>query len=185
MNNQNNTGAYDLEGVIWHQHSNKLMVKLLELWPDKERLILDLGCGHNFYCTVFDYAGYQTLGIDGAKLRSVDYVLDITEPLNDGAIAEECNVISLEVGEHIPEEKSGAYLDNVTRFKGDVVMSWATPGQAGIGHINCQSNEWVIEKMKNRGYELDFDKTKELRIAVNGCHCSWFINTLMYFKPII
>ena len=71
-------GAYDLEGVIWHTHSNRLMVKILELWTDKTVPVVDLGCGHNFYCSVLSYAGYNAVGVDGVKLKGVDIVADIT-----------------------------------------------------------------------------------------------------------
>ena len=98
-------------------------------------------------------------------------------------IRNKINVLSLEVGEHMPAELTDGYLDNVTRFWGDVIMSWAIPGQAGIGHINCRSNEWVISSLFDRGYQLHHKKTAELREAVKDCHCSWFKNTIMYFAP--
>lgn len=190
-------GAYGEEGVIWHTHSNKLMVEMLKLFPKKVPVI-DLGCGHNWYVTVFDYLGYDAVGVDAVDLKSKLFIKhDITKPIyisvNDGAeylvwskdpeelIPYKHNVISLEVGEHIPSHLSIGYLDNVCRFNGDIIMSWALPDQPGIGHINCQPLEWVTEKMKLRGYHLEFSKTHQLRNAVAGCHCSWFQNTLMYF----
>lgn len=186
---KNENGGYDLEGVIWHQHSNRLMAKIIELWPDTSVSIADLGCGHNFYCSVLNYANYDAWGFDMVDLGSLYFsVADITKPIeNKPAFLEAfshkpTNVISLEVGEHIPLEKSDGYLDNVCSFGGDVIMSWAVKGQAGVGHINCQSNDWVIDKMAERGYLIDFKKTEELRNAVYACHCSWFTHTLMYFS---
>lgn len=176
--NISNNGGYSPEDIIWHQHSNKLLIKIMELWWDKKMPIIDLGCGHNFYMNVMNLLGYIGHGIDLIDFPGV-FPLDITKPLD---IRTPCNVISLEVGEHIPIELSGAYLDNVCRFNGHVILSWAVPGQAGIGHINCQPNEWVIEQMAARNYEHVQDKTNELREAVKDCHCSWFKNTLMYFK---
>lgn len=174
-----NNGSYDLEGVIWHQHSNKLMVEILKLWPEKEIPIIDLGCGHNFYINVLRYAGYKdVMGIDNANLRSVDVIADITHKITQPRYS---RIISLEVGEHIPPHLADAYLDNLTSFGGEVLMSWAIPGQAGVGHINCQSNEWVAKEMAKRGYILYATKTQDLRSAVAGCHCSYFTNTLMYF----
>ncbi|HXP49877.1 MAG TPA: hypothetical protein VN922_07990, partial [Bacteroidia bacterium] len=70
-------------------------------------------------------------------------------------------------------------------FKGDIIMSWAVEGQAGIGHINCRNNYWVVEQLKKRGYKLDEEKTLSMRLAVADCHCSWFKNTLMYFTPCV
>lgn len=183
-----NNGGYDAEGVIWHQHSNKLMVMLLKLWPDKNIPIIDLGCGHNFYSNVFKYLGYDSTGVDIVRLNGIDMCLDVTNPSEfiDSRIflPEPYNVISLEVGEHIPADKADGYLKVITSFKGDIVMSWAVEGQPGVGHINCRNNDWVISQMETRGYKLDLEKTRVLRMAVDGCHCTWFQNTLMYFTPV-
>lgn len=205
-------GAYDLEGVIWHQHSPKLMKKIMELWPDKSVPVVDLGCGLNYYARVLYMAGYSTLGVDAKTLGSViDGSLienrDLSEPIGSVAVWSQnknkigknfqfvlewpdnllvkTNIISLEVGEHIPAEHAGAYLDNVCRFGGDVILSWAIPGQPGHGHINCQSNEWVINEMEKRGYLESEFKSLDMRLATQHCHCTWFRNTLMYFykKP--
>ena len=92
---------------------------------------------------------------------------------------------SFEVGEHIPAEMSDAYRDNLARFGGDILMSWAVPGQAGIGHINCQTNDWVIEEMRKRGYKINWPETQRLRLVMQDCHCTWFRNTLMYFNTSV
>lgn len=183
-------GAYDLEGVIWHQHSNRLMKAILELW-DTGTEIVDLGCGHNFYVSVLKYAGYHAVGVDMVDLGSKHFILeDVTLPNLRETLWDQLklvlgrkNVLSLEVGEHIPHAMADTYLDNLTDFGGDVLMSWALPGQAGVGHINCQSLHWVMEKMNARGYEIDWQTSHNLRQAVVGDHCSWFQHTLMYFKP--
>lgn len=183
---ENNNGAYDLEGVLWHTHSNELMKKILELWPDKTIPVIDLGCGMNYYCSVLNYAGYKAVGVDGTNLKAVDVVADITDQSLKSmwTIPEgKCNIISLEVGEHIPLALSDLYLNNLTCFGGDIIMSWAIPGQAGIGHINCQSNDWVFVEMNRRGYTLDNYKTMGLRECVKNCHCNWLKKTLLYFKP--
>lgn len=178
-------GAYDLLGVIWHAHSPRLMTKLLELWPDKSRRIVDLGCGLNYYITVFNKAGYKyAFGIDAVDCGSrFAEVHDLTKPLpiNQGA---PMNVLSLEVGEHIDYEGSLIYLDNIVAVAqgGEVIMSWAVPGQAGHGHINTQTNAWVIEQMESRGYVINPELTLQLREAVRECKCDWFRNTLMYFQ---
>lgn len=176
-----NNGSYDLEGVIWHQHSNRLLIKIMELFK-KEIPIIDLGCGHNFYVSVLNYAGYEAVGMDMVNLRHNDAVqCDITKKIPPTSRVH--NIISLEVGEHIPFDKYSDYLNNVCQFKGDIILSWALPGQAGVGHINCQSNDWVIAEMLKRNYRIVAVKTLKLREAVADCHCSWFRNTLMYFEP--
>ena len=180
-------GAYQNEDVLWHQHSNKLLIELMKYYPSTTPVI-DIGCGHNWYANVLKVLGYSAIGVDKTWFPGVDAILDITIPLKesiekrfiDGA-PEKWNVLSLEVGEHIPSNLSSNYLNNVCDFGGDILLSWAVPGQAGIGHINCRPNEWVINEMWERGYKIDTHKTQLLRGAVANCHCSWFQNTLMYF----
>lgn len=182
---ENNNGAYDAEGIIWHQHSNKLMKKILEFFH-KDISVMDLGCGHNWYVSVLRYFGYDAWGTDMVYLGSKYFVpgdLTILRP-KENMNTLKINVLSLEVGEHIPADKAAVYLDNVVSFGGgDIILSWALPGQHGIGHINCQPNEWVIDQLLQRGYKLQQEKTNELREAVKYCHCNWFQNTLMYFTP--
>lgn len=176
-----NNGGYTSEDVLWHQHSNHLLIELMKHFK-KDVAVLDLGCGHNWYSNTLKFLGYDSMGVDSVKLQGVDVIADITDGQMQklfGALKR--NVLSLEVGEHIPAELADGYLDNVCMFGGDVCISWAVPGQAGIGHINCQDNKWVIEQMYKRGYAIQPARTEALRAAVANCHCSWFKNTLMYF----
>jgi hypothetical protein len=191
-------GGYDLQGVIWHQHSSRLLIKIMEYFP-KDVPVIDIGCGHNFYVSVLKYAGYSAVGCDLVDLGSkYFFVTDVTKTIQIGQALLNCkdykkdalipyekmNVLSLEVGEHLPSELSSSYLDNLTKFGGDVIMSWAVEGQAGIGHINCRNNDWVIEQMGKRGYNIDLGKSNSLRDAVADCPCNWFRNTLSFFKKI-
>lgn len=178
-----NNGGYQLQDIVWHQHSNILMVEILKLFP-KHIPISDLGCGHNWYVGVLAAFGYKAFGIDIIDINQSQlfFKRDITE-LWDLSNIKPTNVISLEVGEHIPFKLSHTYLDNLCKHKGEILLSWAIPGQPGIGHINCQTNDWVCTEMLKRGYMIDDEITMRLRDAVKTCHCSWFQNTLMYFKP--
>lgn len=188
MEEAHTNGGYDKDGVLWHQHSNKLLKQIMEFFPD-DVPVYDLGCGHNFYVTVLQYFGYDAWGIDSTDLGSRYFTQqDLTKPLKFygyGVTREKVsgNVISLEVGEHIPEELASVYLDNVASFGGDIIMSWAVPGQEGIGHINCRPNDWVIAEMQKRNYRMDDGRTETLRNSVLECHCNWFVKTLFYFTP--
>ena len=53
---------------------------------------------------------------------------------------------SLEVAEHIPLENEEAYLDNCCKLcEIGCILSWALPGQGGLGHVNEQPNEYVSQ----------------------------------------
>ena len=177
-------GGYDLEGVIWHQFSNRLVLAVMDLFS-KDIPVIDFGCGMNFYVKVLNYAGYRAIGVDAVDLGNKDFIqADLTKQFDAIPFsAAKVNVISLEVAEHLPPTYTDQFLDTLTKWNGDVLLSWAIPGQAGIGHINNQSNPYVIEKMAMRGYLINFQKTNNLRKAVTGCRCDWFLKTLMYFEP--
>ena len=59
--------------------------------------------------------------------------------------------MSIEVGEHIPAELESKFLNNlVNSARRMVVLTWAMPGQGGEGHVNGQTAEAIVEKMKIR-----------------------------------
>lgn len=73
-------------------------------------------------------------------------------------------IISLEVAEHIPAVYENVYLGNLIRHaKRGIILSWAVPGQGGIGHVNGQTASYVEEKMKTLCFDKDNDKSNELR----------------------
>ena len=73
-------------------------------------------------------------------------------------------VISLEVGEHIPKAYEHIFLDNIVRHaRKGVVLSWATPGQGGHGHVNCQPFSYIKDQLHVRGFLHDVNKSKHLQ----------------------
>lgn len=61
-------------------------------------------------------------------------------------------VLCLEVAEHIEEEYCDIFLDNLSLLGKKIVMSYATPGQGGHHHVNCQEESYWLEKMYSRGF---------------------------------
>jgi len=74
-------------------------------------------------------------------------------------------VLCCEVVEHIEE----AYLDNVLRTLANgrvIAMTHAFPGQEGYHHVNCQSPDYWIEKLRLHGYEFLPEITEEGNNAI-------------------
>ena len=89
-------------------------------------------------------------------------------------------VVSIEVGEHIPKTGESAFISNLVAMSGHgVIISWAVPGQGGHGHVNEQSNEYVISKFHKLGFSYDTSMSLAARDAVRK-H-AWLRNTLMVF----
>jgi hypothetical protein len=87
----------------------------------------------------------------------------------------------LEVGEHIPKDYELVFLHNLCSASDNIVLSWAIEGQSGLGHVNCQNNDYIIEKLSTFGYIYDSVTSEEAR---NFAELPWFKNTLMFFnKP--
>jgi hypothetical protein len=87
--------------------------------------------------------------------------------------------ITLEVAEHIPKQFEDTYIRNIisTSPKG-IIISWAVPNQPGTGHVNGQTNQYVIELMNRHGYDFDQSKTTYLR---EQAQLGWFKHTSMVF----
>lgn len=167
-----------------HFFDKKLCDALIEFF-DEERCftIIDLGCGMGDYIFRFNRTYYVATGIDGHPdtwnlTNGHGYTEDLSKPIRfqrkyDWAL-------SLEVGEHIPSEYEDIFLDNIANScKRGVVMSWAVEGQGGLGHVNCRNNDWVENKMKERGFWRDVYSEQQLR---NAAKIKWFKNTLMVYK---
>lgn len=128
--------------------------------------VIDLGAGVGLYVKALRTLGFDASGLDaitGIEELSGGAVCyaDLAKPL---VTARHSWAICIEVGEHIPEEFEPIVLNNIANAatKG-LVVSWATPGQRGRGHVNCRSPEYIIEALAQRGWELDRSATERTR----------------------
>jgi len=152
------------------------------------REVGDFGCGPGWYVAYWRKQGYDADGYDGnpytEELSATFFddgyycqCADLTEELEaDGKFDA---IVSLEVGEHIPQDRESTFIRNLTRnARNHIILSWAVEGQAGDGHINCHSNKFIISRMRQYGFVLNRPATCYLR----ECAClSWFKQTLLCF----
>lgn len=169
---------------------------MLEIFPSSEP-ILDIGCGTGFYIKFLEDNGYRCRGIEGTKgIEEISHFhpiiqADLSKPL--GLSIEPSNIISLEVGEHLPEEFERVFLDNIVRYaKNRILLSWGVtpPGlrrnASGCGHQNERPNEYIIERMKERGFAYDEKLSQYLRASYDEKETGawWFKGTLMVFDRV-
>ena len=89
-------------------------------------------------------------------------------------------MLSLEVGEHLPPAHEAAFLENLHRHNArGMVLSWATKGQGGTGHVNEQDNDYVKAKVCAKGYVNDVEAERALRHA---SRFNYFKKTIMVFR---
>jgi cyclopropane fatty-acyl-phospholipid synthase-like methyltransferase len=170
------TGFWSGNTEAHHKFDVGLANALTELFAG--HTVIDLGCGEGKYVEKFHRSGIKAIGFDGNPNTDkipLCGVHDLTKPLNKSYFD---YVLCLEVGEHIPKDKTQALIDNIKNhnFKG-IVISWAIPGQGGDGHVNELSNEEVIKMFSE--YEYDVETSQHLR---NEATLWWFKNTIMVFK---
>lgn len=161
--------------------SNKFDEKInREEWP-----VYDLGCGNGWYTSFLKANGFKCIGYDGNPGSQTDDDIrrfDLTDKL---VLNPKGTILCLEVAEHIPKQYEDILLDNIVRnCSGKVILSWAVPGQGGLGHVNEQPNWYVVEKFRSLGFAINGTQTEFLRAAVKNDACWWFKNTLLVFDRL-
>lgn len=162
--------------------------KLLDKLPailNHDKWVIDLGCGNGYYLKGLSEAGFAVVGYDGFIPEGVQYDLmfkaDLAKPM---PVRYKGQVLSFEVGEHIPVQYEGQFITNlVSHCNSRLVLSWAIEGQGGIGHVNCRNNDYIIDKITARGFNFNKHMSAFLR-ADTPMDVRYFENTLMVFDKI-
>ncbi len=161
----------------WAKRHQRFDLKLAEEISKKfsPQSLLDLGCGLGAYAKFFEEKGTKVNAVEGADLHEREifrpiWKKDLTKPVKLKGSWEV--ILCLEVGEHIPPEKTETFVKNIP--SGILILSWAVPGQGGVGHVNCLPNEEVLKLFPER--TCDWEISKKLRKASS---LRWFKNTIM------
>ena len=182
-----NTGFWNGETAHNHHvHSENLSQWIYDFCIKKKiQSVTDFGCGLGEYLAKLSPIVNNAIGVEGSipKQAKFEYIIqsDLTTDLKSKAFTSDL-IISLEVGEHIPAEFMGVYLDNITSHaKTYLITSWAVRGQAGFGHVNCLDNSEIVPEFEKRGFKLLEKETEKARLIIED-KAHWFRNTLFIFK---
>lgn len=144
--------------------------------------VVDFGCGMGAYVKLIQLKGIAAKGYDGNPNTpelsgGLCEILDLSEPFQLDQTFDW--VMSLEVGEHLPQQYETIFIENLMRHanKG-IVLSWAIKRQGGTGHFNEQNNDYVKAIFEKYGYINDLEAEKKLRSFSK----TWFQNSLMVFR---
>lgn len=150
---------------------------------ERGKQIFDFGAGVGFYTNYLKQRGFECFGFEGTKdineislckLNKIDLSYDYKATMK-------AQMLCLEVGEHIPELYEPILINNIIQnAESKIVLSWGIPGQGGFGHVNCKSNEYIIKKFQEKGWNLNNEQTNFLR--ENAGQSTWFENSVMVFE---
>lgn len=181
----NQQGFWENPTKEGHAHDSRLAGAILKILKARKiDTLVDFGCGIGEYARFFRRHGLVVEAYDGNPYTEqltggIGQVKDLSQRFN--LLKQFGCVMSLEVGEHIPAEFEQAFLDNLIKHSLDgglIILSWAIPGQDGDGHVNCQTNDYIMQQMQHRGFYLENTLTNQLRKAAS---LRWFKNSLMVF----
>lgn len=154
----------------------KIAKSLYELWQPKS--VFDLGCGIGGYLEGFYKCGCVIRGCDAGYDTAMEYMSDMVkictfkhdaaQPLNKVYKYE--LAMSVEVAEHLDEKYADQFCKNLAESaKSRILLTAAGVGQRGKHHVNCQPQEYWIEKMESLGAKLD----KKSTIGAIECINEW------------
>jgi hypothetical protein len=165
-----------------HVFCKELAEAMLQVLP-KDVPVLDIGCGNGAYV---DFLNERTKGgangLEGTHSEHEKILCaDLSKPFEYNWYSA-FSVISLEVGEHIPREYESVFLDNVVKYADSkIVLSWAIPGQGGLGHVNERSTWHIINQMAKRGWVMNPEETVFLRRSVQNAKEWWFKKSIVVY----
>jgi SAM-dependent methyltransferase len=137
----------------------------------KPKRVADVGCGCGLYSHAFARRGVEVFSLDGAR-APVEHALPVPVHVQDLTVPFENTwgrfdfALCLEVAEHIPEEMSDAFLDNLVGFSDTVVMSAAPPNQGGHHHVNERPKRYWVSRLAERGFAYNRRRTGRIFEAV-------------------
>lgn len=170
--------TYDLDWykglASMHTHSERALWAVLAYFG-RPKSLADFGCGDGWMVRTAQEAGVlDSLGIEVNEsvysvATGIDVVVeDLTAPCDLKRTFD--IVLSLEVGEHLPEAAADTYIDTLVKHtKETLIFTAAKVGQGGYEHINCQDQPYWREKIETRGLNYSKTHTEALKAIWTLC----------------
>lgn len=193
MNNSNynelyDKGFYEKHAAGMSSSAEIILGFIYNLYNPKS--VIDIGCGQGAWLNAAESFGATTLkGFDGIWVKeeglfskNIDFVpVDLFDSLPK--INEKYELcISLEVAEHLPEDKAEGFVDLLCQSSDTILFGAAIKYQGGTNHINEQWQTYWIKLFKSRGYEC-IDCIRG--VIWNDSSVEWWYkqNTFLFIGP--
>lgn len=166
-NEISDTGFWITNRDVEHRFIPELSTKINNFVEKNNiKTVYDFGCGLGDYLYKLTkaYPDIVATGFEGHQ-TNVNFNNVVKQDLSKSIDLPKVDlVISIEVGEHIPKEFEQTFIDNIVKHSNKhIILSWAIVNQTGLGHINCQNNDYIIPEMNKRGWVFDQDTTNSFR----------------------
>lgn len=158
----------------------------------KPKSVIDIGCGAGMYIKSFYDRGIDVVGYEGNN-NAITYGLlpekviihDFCEKLKLKKSFDLC--LCIEVAEHIPKEKANELVQTLCGASNNILFTAGKPGQSGSGHINCQNEEYWIQKFAENNFMFDKKVRDKLKLQIQKLPSliktsNFFYKNLMIFK---
>ena len=150
-----NTEFYELIDAGAIASARAIVPRVMEILAPTS--VVDVGCGSGAWLRVFqEFGADDVLGIDGAHVpdtyRTPGRFLerDLAQPLR---LDRRFDLVScLEVGEHLPGDRSAGLVEDLIALAPAALFSAAIPGQRGRHHINLQWTEHWVSQFESHGW---------------------------------
>jgi len=156
---------------------------VLDLFAPKT--LVDVGCGSGTWTKVYQDAGCDILGVDGAVVK-LDQLLipaekfsrrDLMQPLR---LERRFDLVNcLEVAEHLEGSRADGFVADLCQLSDAIVFSAAVPGQGGTHHVNEQWPSYWIAKFQSQGF-VPLDCFRHL-LWSNDQVAWWYVQNMFAF----
>lgn len=165
--------------------ANIIVPEVMELINPKS--VIDIGCGIGIWLSVFKSLGCNVFGLDGSwvdkQMLKIDRKDFYETNLEERIILNNTFdlVVSLEVAEHLKEERAESFVSDLTRLGPVVLFSAAIPSQHAKNHINKKWQSYWVELFLKNSY-LPIDCIRPL--IWNNHNVEWWYrqNTILYCR---
>ena len=131
---------YELESQVARESAEVVLPWLFARHPQIWSVI-DVGCGTGAWATQAGLLRRAAYGVDLGVPLDLTTCIYVDHDLTGGYDCVADLAICLEVAEHLPAESAEPLVRGLAQAE-LVLFSAATPGQPGVGHINCQPHTY-------------------------------------------
>ena len=180
------TDTFDYD-EIWREE--KPFADRLAYWI-KNRLhpekVLDVGCGPGMHVYSLRDQNVIAWGYDiDSRVKNQPYLRQVSmfDIEDQGDV-----VLCIEVAEHLETHLNADIVQAIRRCltpRGILIWTAAIPGQGGVGHINCQPQQYWHNMFVQAGLLPLSDLRQELlHWITQGYHMGWFTQNLQIFMRL-